>query len=93
MLVQSNKPIALNIYITDFQSNLKRAWKGFGEEGEEKRKELVKGGGGGGGGGSMKSDTLRACTFGLCVFHSLLLGRKRFGSRGKALALADSRVI
>ena len=33
----------MNIYITDFQSNLKRAWKGFGEDGEEKRKELVKG--------------------------------------------------
>ena len=92
MLIQSNKPIALNIYTTDFQSNLKRAWKGFGEDGEEKRKELVKGRGGGGG-GIMKSDTLRACTFGLCVFHSLLLGRKRFGSRGKVLALADSLVI
>ena len=87
MLIQSNKPAALNIYITDFQSNLKRAWKGFGEE---KRKELVKGKGGG---GIMKSDTLRACTFGLCVFHSLMLGRKRFGSRGKALALAGSLVI
>ena len=90
MLIQSNKPIALNIHITDFQSNLKRAWKEFGEEGEEKRKELVKGRVGG---GIMKSDTLRACTFGLCVFHSLLLGRKRFGSRGKALALADSLLI
>ena len=52
---------------SDLKANLSRAWATF-------TPERLK--------NATKPDTLKACLFGLCFFHSLMLGRRRFGSQG-----------
>jgi len=51
----------------DIKSNLRRAWSKFSHETIEK---------------SSKPKEFKACLFGLCFFHSLVIGRKRFGAQG-----------
>ena len=51
----------------DLKSNLTRAWASFSQE---QLDECV------------KPKEFRSCLFGLCFFHSLVLGRKRFGAQG-----------
>jgi dynein heavy chain len=51
----------------DIKSNLRRTWSKFGQETIDK---------------SSKPREFKACLFGLCFFHSLVVGRKRFGAQG-----------
>ena len=51
----------------DLKSNLMRAWDTFSQD----RLDTCS-----------KTKEFRACLFGLCFFHSLMLGRKRFGPQG-----------
>jgi len=51
----------------DLKSNLTRAWASFSQENLDQ---------------CVKPKEFRSCLFGLCFFHSLVLGRKRFGSQG-----------
>lgn len=51
----------------DLKANLRRAYAKFDEETIKK---------------SSKSNEFKAILFGLCMFHSLILGRKKFGSQG-----------
>jgi len=51
------------------KSNLRRAFSKFPEEHFEKAK-------------GHKENEFKALLFGLCMFHSLILGRKKFGSQG-----------
>ena len=51
----------------DLKANLRRAWKNF----DEKRLESC-----------TKKHEFKAILFGLCFFHSLVIGRKKFGSIG-----------
>jgi len=53
----------------DLKANLKRAFSKFDEGHFERAK-------------SHKQTEFRALLFGLCMFHSLILGRKKFGSQG-----------
>lgn len=53
----------------DLKSNLRRALSKFPEEHYEKAK-------------SHKLPEFKALLFALCMFHSLILGRKKFGSQG-----------
>lgn len=61
----------------DFSSNLSRAWSLF----QGARAERLNSNG-----ASVESETaaanLRACMYGLSVFHALVLGRRRFGQQG-----------
>jgi dynein heavy chain len=52
---------------SDLRSNLTRAWGSFNQE----RLDACS-----------KAKEFRACMFGLCLFHSLMLGRKKFGAQG-----------
>lgn len=52
---------------SDLRSNLARAWSVFGQSRID---------------GCVKINAFKACLFGLCFFHSLMLGRRRFGSQG-----------
>jgi dynein heavy chain len=52
---------------SDLRANLARAW---GQFDEERLSQCI------------KSTEFRACLFGLCFFHSLILGRRRFGFQG-----------
>jgi dynein heavy chain len=54
---------------TDLKSNIRRAFSKFGEDQFEKSKQH-------------KHVEYKALLFGLCMFHSLILGRKKFGSQG-----------
>jgi dynein heavy chain len=54
---------------TDLKSNIRRAMSKFDEAYYEKSK-------------SHKHTEFKAILFGLCMFHSLILGRKKFGSQG-----------
>merc|ERR1719395_233 len=51
----------------DIKSNLTRSWAEFGQERID---------------ASSKSDDFKACLFSLCWFHSIILGRRRFGPQG-----------
>eukprot|EP00605_Chrysophyceae_sp_TOSAG23-4_P000557 GSChrysophyteH1.ASY1.ANO1.630.1 assembled CDS len=51
----------------DLKANMTRAWGSFNE------KRLA---------GSVKPVVFKACLFGLCFFHSVMLGRRRFGFQG-----------
>lgn len=53
----------------DLKSNLRRAFSKFDEDQFEKAK-------------SHKLNDYKALLFGLCMFHSLIVGRKKFGSQG-----------
>jgi len=52
---------------SDLKANLSRAWTSFPPE------RIVN---------SPKADTFKACLFGLSFFHSVMLGRRRFGFQG-----------
>lgn len=52
---------------SDLRSNLSRAWGNFNQNRIDQ---------------CVKQDPFKACLFGLCFFHSLMLGRRRFGSQG-----------
>jgi dynein heavy chain len=52
---------------SDLKANLTRAWKAF----VPKRVDT-----------SPKKSEFKACLFGLCFFHSVMLGRRRFGFQG-----------
>ena len=52
---------------SDLKSNLTRAWGAFNQE----RLDACS-----------KAKEFRSCLFGLCLFHSLMLGRKKFGAQG-----------
>jgi len=54
---------------TDLKSNIKRAFNKFDEGHFERSK-------------SHKHTEFKALLFGLCMYHSLILGRKKFGSQG-----------
>lgn len=54
---------------SDLKSNLRRAFSKFDEDHFEKAK-------------SHKVNDFKALLFGLCMFHSLILGRIKFGSQG-----------
>ena len=54
---------------TDLKSNLRRAFSKFDEKEFERAK-------------SHKLSEYKALLFGLCMFHSLIVGRKKFGSQG-----------
>lgn len=54
---------------TDLKSNIRRAFSKFDESHFEKSK-------------SHKHPEFKALLFGLCMFHSLILGRRKFGSQG-----------
>jgi len=54
---------------TDLKSNIQRAFNKFGEDHFERSK-------------SHKHTEFKALLFGLCMYHSLILGRKKFGSQG-----------
>jgi dynein heavy chain len=54
---------------TDLKSNIRRAYSKFDESHFEKAK-------------SHKPNEFKALLFGLCMFHSLILGRRKFGSQG-----------
>lgn len=54
---------------TDLKSNIRRAYSKFDESHFEKAK-------------SHKPLDFKALLFGLCMFHSLILGRRKFGSQG-----------
>jgi hypothetical protein len=51
---------------SDLKSNLTRAWSNFSEEYISV---------------CAKPQELKSCLFGLCFFHSLVLGRRRFGNQ------------
>jgi dynein heavy chain len=51
----------------DIKSNLRRTWNKFNQDTIDK---------------SSKPREFKACLFGLCFFHSLVVGRKRFGTQG-----------
>ena len=51
----------------DIKSNLRRSWTKFSQASIDL---------------SSKPRDFKACLFGLCFFHSLVIGRKRFGSQG-----------
>merc|ERR1712072_1592686 len=51
----------------DIKSNLTRSWAEFGQERID---------------ASSKPDDFKACLFSLCWFHSIMLGRRRFGPQG-----------
>mmetsp|Transcript_14602 Transcript_14602/g.45793 ORF Transcript_14602/g.45793 Transcript_14602/m.45793 type:complete len:4603 (+) Transcript_14602:85-13893(+) len=51
----------------DIKSNLTRSWAEFGQERID---------------ASSKPDDFKACLFSLCWFHSIILGRRRFGPQG-----------
>lgn len=51
----------------DLKSNLRRAFAKFGDDRFEK---------------ASKPQEFKALLFGLCIFHSLILGRRKFGSQG-----------
>ena len=51
----------------DIKSNLTRSWAEFGQERIDS---------------SSKPDDFKACLFSLCWFHSIILGRRRFGPQG-----------
>merc|ERR1712070_978303 len=51
----------------DIKSNLTRAWSNFGQEWIER---------------STKPSEFKGCLFSLCWFHSIVLGRRRFGQQG-----------
>jgi dynein heavy chain len=53
----------------DLKSNLRRAFSKFDDEQFEKAK-------------SHKLTEYKAILFGLCMYHSLIVGRKKFGSQG-----------
>jgi len=53
----------------DLKSNMRRCFSKFDEEHFEKAK-------------SHKLSEFKALLFGLCMFHSLIVGRKKFGSQG-----------
>jgi len=52
---------------SDIKANLKRAWKSFSQQRID---------------GCTKPDIFKACLFGLSFFHSVMLGRRRFGFQG-----------
>merc|ERR1712000_411301 len=52
---------------SDLRSNLARAWGTFSQSRIDQ---------------CVKQDPFKACLFGLCFFHSLMLGRRRFGFQG-----------
>jgi dynein heavy chain len=52
---------------SDLKSNLTRAWSKFSDEAFNR---------------CSKPQEFKSCLFGLCFFHSLVLGRRRFGSQG-----------
>ena len=52
---------------SDLEANLSRAWSTFSQERIEQ---------------SPKQDAFKACLFGLSFFHSVMLGRRRFGFQG-----------
>lgn len=52
---------------SDLKSNLMRGWSLFDEESISS---------------SLTPDIYKACLFGLCFFHSVMLGRRRFGCQG-----------
>ena len=54
---------------TDLKSNIRRAFSKFKEDEFERSKQH-------------KHVEFKALLFGLCMFHSLILGRKKFGSQG-----------
>jgi dynein heavy chain len=51
----------------DIKSNLRRAWSKFSQRSIEE---------------SAKPREFKACLFGLCLYHSLIIGRKKFGPQG-----------
>lgn len=53
----------------DLKSNIKRAFSKFPQEDFEKAK-------------THKENEFKALLFGLCMYHSLILGRKKFGAQG-----------
>jgi dynein heavy chain len=60
---------------SDIKANLMRAWKSFSQERIDQ---------------SQQQDVFKACLFGLCFFHSLMLGRRRYGfSMGDLNICAD----
>eukprot|EP00636_Phaeomonas_parva_P006063 CAMPEP_0118852082 /NCGR_PEP_ID=MMETSP1163-20130328/1251_1 /TAXON_ID=124430 /ORGANISM="Phaeomonas parva, Strain CCMP2877" /LENGTH=843 /DNA_ID=CAMNT_0006784483 /DNA_START=11 /DNA_END=2542 /DNA_ORIENTATION=+ len=65
-LLQASIKIA-NEAPVDLKSNVKRAWRLFSNDFVES---------------CAKPTELRAALFGLCLFHAVLLGRKRFGAQG-----------
>lgn len=52
---------------SDIQSNLRRAWDNFSQE------RIIE---------CSKPNAFKACLFSLCWFHSIVLGRRRFGQQG-----------
>ena len=52
---------------SDIQSNLRRAWANFSQDRLEATTKPVE---------------FKSCLFGLCWFHAIVLGRKRFGQQG-----------
>lgn len=65
-LLQSCVKVA-NEAPADIKSNLTRAWANFSQDRID---------------ASSKSSEFKACLFSLCWFHSIVLGRRRFGSQG-----------
>jgi dynein heavy chain len=53
----------------DLKSNVKRAMSKFPQPDFERAK-------------THKENEFKACLFSLCMFHSLILGRKKFGAQG-----------
>jgi dynein heavy chain len=51
----------------DLKANMARAWDAFSQGRIDK---------------AAKKEQFKACLFGLCFFHSVMLGRRRFGSQG-----------
>ena len=65
-LMQSAVKVA-NEAPSDIKSNIARGWANFTHERIE---------------GCTKKDDFKACLFSLCWFHSIVLGRRRFGQQG-----------
>ena len=59
--------IVTNEPASDLKSNMMRAWKTFSQGRLDASKKKI---------------NFKACLFGLCFFHSALLGRKRYGTLG-----------
>ena len=65
-LMQSSVKVA-NEAPADIKSNLTRGWANFSHDRIE---------------GCPKKTEFKACLFSLCWFHSIVLGRRRFGQQG-----------
>ena len=60
-------PQVMNESPSDVQSNLSRAWANFSQDRID---------------GSSKPIEFKTCLFTLCFFHSIVLGRRKFGQQG-----------